>query len=99
MLNSRGPNIEPCGMPVVILSHSLNVLFTLTLCCLFVRQLFIYLRASVLNPYAPNLTINKSRFNVSKTFERSMKTAQIYPPSSKTFFHISNIQLKQCCVL
>ena len=28
MLNSRGPNIEPCGTPVVILYHSLNVLFT-----------------------------------------------------------------------
>ena len=26
MLNSRGPNIEPCSTPVVILSHSLKVL-------------------------------------------------------------------------
>ena len=31
MLNSRGPNIEPCGTRIVILSHSLNVLFVLTL--------------------------------------------------------------------
>ena len=55
MLNSRGPNIEPCGTAVVILSHSLNVLFTLTLCILFVKRLFMYLRPFVSNPYAPNL--------------------------------------------
>ena len=37
MLDSRGSNIEPCGTPVVILSYSLNDLFTLTLCFLFVK--------------------------------------------------------------
>ena len=42
-----------------------------------------YLRASASNPYAPNLAINKSWFNVSKAFERSMKIAQIYPPYLK----------------
>ena len=57
------------------------------------------LRASVPNPLAPNLAINKSWFNVSKVFERSMKIAQIYPPLSKMFFHSSKIEIKQCCVL
>ena len=37
MLNGRGPDIEPCGTPVVILPHLLNVLFTFTLCFLFVN--------------------------------------------------------------
>ena len=37
MLISRGPNVKPCGTPVVILSRSLNVLFTL------VNVLFTYL--------------------------------------------------------
>ena len=37
MLNIRGPNTEPCGTPVVVLSHSLNVLFTHTLCFRFVK--------------------------------------------------------------
>ena len=35
MLRSRGPNIESCGTSVVILSHSLNVLFTLNIRFLF----------------------------------------------------------------
>ena len=35
--NRRGPNIEHCDTPVVILSYSLNVLFTFTLCFLFVK--------------------------------------------------------------
>ena len=48
-----------------------------------------YLRASVSNPYAPNFAINKSWFNVSNAFESSIKIAQMYPPLSKTFFHIS----------
>ena len=58
-----------------------------------------YLRASVSNPYTPNLAINKSWFNLSKYFERPMKIALIYPPLSKNLFHNSSIQLKQCCVL
>ena len=72
---------------LVILSHSLEVLFTLTLCFLFVKYLFMYLRASVSNPYAPNLAINKSWFNVPKAFGRSMNIAEIYPLLSKTLFH------------
>ena len=99
MLNSRGLNIDPCGTLVVILSHSLNVLFTLTLCFLFVRKLFMYLRASVSNPFVPKLAINKLWFDMSNAFKRSVMIAQIYPPLSKPFFHISKIQLKQCCVL
>ena len=78
MFNSRGPNTEPCGNHVVILSHSLKVLFTLTLCLLFVKWLFIYLRVSLSNPYAINLAINKSWFNVLKAFETSMKITLIY---------------------
>ena len=46
-----------------------------------------YLRASVSNPYASNLASNKSWFNVSKAFERSMNIAEIYPPLSKTLFY------------
>ena len=65
MLNRKGPNIGPCGPPVVILPHALSVLFTLTLCFLFIKLLFMYFKAYVSNPYAPKVTINKSWFNVS----------------------------------
>ena len=56
MLNSSGPNIEPSGTPV-ILSSSLKFLFTLTICFLFIKLLFVYIKASVSNP---TLAINKS---------------------------------------
>ena len=36
-LNSGSPNTEPCGTPVVILSHSLTAFFTLNLSFLFVE--------------------------------------------------------------
>ena len=68
MLNSSGPSIEPCGSTVVILYYSLRVFFTLILCFMFVKQLFMHLKASVSNPHTPNLAIKKSWFNVSKAF-------------------------------
>ena len=76
-----------------------EILFTLTLCFLFIKYLFIYLKASLSHSYAPNLAISKSWFNVSKTFDRFMKIAQIYPSSSNIFFQITNTEVKQCCVL
>ena len=98
MLNSRGPNIEPYGIPVVILSHSLNVLFTVTFAFgLLNRSSCISER--LFQTHMLNLAINEPWFNVSEAFERPMKIGQIYPPLSKTFFHVSNVQLKQCCVL
>ena len=78
MLNSRGPSIEPCGTLIVIFSHSVK--FSFTLCFLSIKQLFMYLKASVSNPYALNLAIPNSWFNMSKTFEKFMKIAQIYYP-------------------
>ena len=56
MLNSADIKVQPWGTPVFILSHSLKVLCVLSFCFLFVKQLFIYLKAAfALNPYAPYL--------------------------------------------
>ena len=83
MLNNRGPNIERCGTPLV-LSYSLNVLFTFTLCFLFAKYLFMYLRAICFQTH------------MLLTWQ-SINHGLMCPPLSKTFFHISNIQLRQCC--
>ena len=77
MLNSRGANYEPSGTTVVILSHSRNFLVTLIICFLFIKKLFICHKASVSNPYAPNLATNKSWSYVPKVFDRFMNIAQI----------------------
>ena len=57
MLNNRGPKIEPCGTPNNISLHDLYLLFILTLCFLFERQLFTNFKAFLSMPYASSLAI------------------------------------------
>ena len=97
MLNNNGPRTDPCGTPHFNVLHVLYEPFTLVLCFLSFKKLYINLRAQILKPYASYLTSNKSRFKQSNALDKSVNTA---PPLffwSSAF--ISIIIIKHCSVL
>ena len=85
MLSNGVPNMKSCSSLFVILFHLLEIFFTVIVCSLFLKHVFICFRAFISNPYALNFAINKFWLNVSKAFDRSIKIAQIYTLPSNLF--------------
>ena len=58
-----------------------------------------YWRTSCGKPYTINLGIIKSWCIVSKVFDKTMNVGHTCPPLSSIIIQISNMYIRQCCVL
>ena len=97
-LKRNGSSIEPCRTTAFTSYKLLNLLFIWTLCLLFFRQLHMKLNACFKKPYDFSFASKRSRFMVSKAFERSVNMADIFSSLSKAFFHFYNLKNVVCHV-
>ena len=69
MLNNKGPNIDPWGTPLFMVTHSLHLPITLVLWRRLHKKLMIKLHACLDTPYADSLAIKSPCGMLSKAFD------------------------------
>ena len=87
ILNSSGPNIEPCGIPQQISDHLLYEEAALVLCFLKLRKSNRKFRLSISNSYASNFAITKSCDKQSHALDKSIKIVPTKPSKSSSACH------------
>src|SRR6218665_2844847 len=81
--NKRGPRMEPCGTPNLILLRAERTPLHFTCCDLSDKLLLNHESATHLLPILSNLRSSNSWFTVSKALATSTKTPREYSPRSK----------------
>ena len=87
ILNSSGPNIEPCSIPQQISDHLLYEEAALVLCFLKLRKSNRKFRLSISNSYASNFAITKSCDKQSHALDKSIKIVPTKPSKSSSACH------------
>ena len=82
ILNSSGPNIEPCGIPQQISDHLLYEEAALVLCFLKLRRSNRKFRLSIANSYASNSCDKQSH-----DLDKSIKIVPTKPSKSSSACH------------
>ncbi len=80
MINSKGPRMEPCGTPDVIVSDSDLFWLIWTYCFLSVKYDVNQHKALTLNLYCLSFLNNKSWFTMSNALPRSRKISPVKSP-------------------
>ena len=99
MLKRRGPNMEPCGTPIIVCIHELKIDSSFIPWCQFERWLLISLRLSWSKPSVYSLTIIKSLGRQSNALGRSISIVPATPDLSEQFCQLNKSSDEACCVL
>ena len=84
-INNMGPNMLPCGTPLVILLHADLESLILTKCVLQDKKSLIHFNRLPVMPYLLSLKRRRSWGTESKAFLKSMYAMSIGAPESRLF--------------